>query len=442
MINPPVETQGLLADRKLAAAGLILTQGGEPTFVPHDTSAPEWNVAALGPEKLLYARRLARALASGRFKGGVVLQSFGKQYPGEPLPRWQVGVYRSRIGEPIWQDLSRLRLDQENVTASHPDMPVAFIRRLAQALGLPDTALPAYEDFEDRLRAKGSKAATRLLPRFSRKDHAFVSRALTEEETETWRAFFAPAGWVLPLDHDGESWSTGQWILPDDDDLTLLTGDSPIGLRLPLNLLPKDALRRGLTAEFKDDELLVFLPPLPSFAAFAELIRIIETLVVELKLPPLRLEGYTPPDDEDLESIALTSDPGVLEVNLPPADNWTSYEEVIRGLFKSAESVGLRGYKYQISGRKVSTGGGAHIILGGPDLERNPFIERPTLLSSFLRFLQNHPSLSYAFSGLFTGHSCTPTRSAQTIHSLERSATLSGLVAARLFSSVRSLAML
>ena len=142
MINPPVETQGLLADRKLAAAGLILTQGGEPTFVPHDTSAPEWNVAALGPEKLLYARRLARALASGRFKGGVVLQSFGKQYPGEPLPRWQVGVYRSRIGEPIWQDLSRLRLDQENVTASHPDMPVAFIRRLAQALGLPDTATP------------------------------------------------------------------------------------------------------------------------------------------------------------------------------------------------------------------------------------------------------------------------------------------------------------
>ena len=226
----------------------------------------------------------------------------------------------------------------------------------------------------------------------------------------TWRAFFAPAGWVLPLDHDGKGWSTGKWILPDDDDLTLLTGDSPIGLRLPLNLLPKDALRRGLTAEFKDDELLVFLPPLPSFAAFAELIRIIETLVVELKLPPLRLEGYTPPDDEDLESIALTSDPGVLEVNLPPADNWTSYEEVIRGLFKSAESVGLRGYKYQISGRKVSTGGGAHIILGGPDLERNPFIERPTLLSSFLRFLQNHPSLSYAFSGLFTGHSCQAPR--------------------------------
>ncbi|MEZ5278813.1 MAG: transglutaminase family protein [Opitutaceae bacterium] len=410
MTNTPIGTQGLLADQKLSAAGLTLTQGGEPTFVPHDTSAPEWNVAALGPEKLLYARRLARELASNRFKGGVILQSFGKQYPGEPLPRWQVGVYRSRTGEPLWRDLSRLRLDQKKVTASHPDMPAAFIRKLARTLELPDTALPAYEDFEDKLRVTGSKAATRLLPRFSRKDHAFISRALTEEETETWRAFFAPAGWVLPLDHDGRSWSTGKWNLPDDDDLTLLTGDSPIGLRLPLNLLPKDALRRGLTAEFRDDELLVFLPPLPSFAAFAELVRTIETLVVELDLPPLRLEGYTPPDDEDLESIALTSDPGVLEVNLPPADNWTSLEDVIRSLFASAESVGLRGYKYQISGRKVSTGGGAHIILGGPDLAHNPFIERPTLLSSFLRFLQNHPSLSYAFSGLFTGHSCQAPR--------------------------------
>jgi uncharacterized protein (DUF2126 family) len=103
--------------------------------------------------------------------------------------------------------------------------------------------------------------------------------------------------------------------------------------------------------------------------------------------------------------MALTSDPGVLEVNLPPADNWPDFERFIRGLFKSAESIGMRAHKYQLSGRKVSTGGGAHIVLGGPDLAHNPFIERPTLLSSFLRFLQQHPSLSFAFSGLFIGPS-------------------------------------
>lgn len=400
-----ITEQGRLADQKLAAQGLILTQGGEPTLVPHDTSAPEWNIAALGPEKLLYARRLARELAATQYPGGVILQSFGKQYPGEPLPRWQVGVYRSRTGAPLWNDLSRLRLDQDTVTGSNADMPCEFIGELAATLGLANTALPAYEDLEARLRAADTDEARRLLPRFSRSERAFVSRPLAEAARDTWQAYFAPAGWVLPLDHDGQRWLTGTWQLPDGDDLTLFPGDSPIGLRLPLGRLPKDALRSGLTVELRDDELLIFLPPLPSFAAFAELVRSIEALVVRLGLPPVRLEGYTPPGDEDLEAIALTSDPGVLEVNLPPVDNWPDFERVIHGMFASGEVVGLRSYKYQLSGRQVSTGGGAHIVLGGPDLARNPFIQRPDLLASLLRFVQHHPSLSYAFSGLFAGPS-------------------------------------
>ena len=404
-LNNSINAQGRLADAKLAAVGLVLTQGGEPTFVPHDTSAPEWNIAALGPEKLLYARRLACELVSAQFKGGVVLQSFGKQYPGEPLPRWQVGIYRSRTGRPLWNDLARLHLDQATVPPSNARMPEAFIRQLANSLGLADTALPAYEDFEVRLKATDSDEATRLLPRFSRSKRAFVSRPLTEEACRTWQSHFEPAGWVLPLGHDEEGWQTGEWTLPDGDDLTLLPGDSPIGLRLPLSRLPDDALRRGLTVEYRDGELLIFLPPLPDFAAFSELVRTIESLVVEIGLPPVRLEGYAPPGDDDLESIALTSDPGVLEVNLPPADNWPDFERVILGLFDSAAAVGMRSFKYQLSGRQISTGGGAHIVLGGPDLERNPFIHRPGLLSSYLRFLQHHPGLSYAFSGLFAGPS-------------------------------------
>lgn len=400
-----IESQGRLADAKLAAQKLILTQGGEPTFVPHDTSAPEWNIAALGAEKLLYARRLARELASTQLNGGVILQTFGKQYPGEPLPRWQVGVYRSRSGEPLWKDLGRMRLDQKTVDASNPEMPKKFIAELATSLGLSNTTLPAFEDLEAELKSIDSDETTNLLPRFSRSKRTFISRPLPDDIGEKWQSYFEPAGWVLPLGHDGEKWSTDDWILPEGDDLTLFPGDSPIGLRIPLNRLPEDALKRGLTVEFKDDELIIFLPPLDTFAAFADLVRTIEKLAVKLDLPPVRLEGYTPKSDDDLESIALTSDPGVLEVNLPPADNWTDYERVIRGLFDSAETIGMRGHKYQLSGRKVSSGGGAHIILGGPDLEQNPFIQRPNLLSSFLRFLQQHPSLSYAFSGLFTGPS-------------------------------------
>ncbi len=428
-MNRSISIQGRLADTKLAAQNLILTQGGEPTFVPHDTAAPEWNLAALGPEKLQYARQLAGELAATQFKGAVVLQSFGKQYPGEPLPRWQIGVYRSRSAGPLWSDLNRLRLGQKRIAPGDPAMPQRFIVDLAASLGLADTSLPAYEDLEAKLKSIGSDETMHLLPRFSRSKRAFVSRPLPDDIDKIWQSYFEPAGWVLPLDHDGETWSTGTWELPDGDDLTLFPGDSPVGLRLPLNRLPEGSIRRGLSVELRDGELIVFLPPLPSFACFAELVRMIEQLATRLDLPPIRLEGYTPPGDEDLESIALTSDPGVLEVNLPPADNWPDYERVIRGLFKSAESIGMRAYKYQLSGRQVSTGGGAHIVLGGPDLERNPFIKRPNLLSSFLRFLQHHPSLSYAFSGLFTGPSSQAPRVDESAFDLpyELEITLKGL---------------
>lgn len=404
-MNTDLSSQGRLADEKLAAQGLTLTQGGEPTFVPYDTSAPEWNLAALGPEKLLFARRLAADLAANLFEGAVVLQSFGKQYPGEPLPRWQLGVYRSRSGEPLWRDLSRLRLGQKYIAAGDADMPKRFIAELARHLGLDDTSSPAYENLEAKLRFIGSDEATQLLPRFSRSKRAFESKPLPDDIDEKWQGYFEPAGWVLPLDHDGDTWLTAPWTLPDGDDLTLIPGDSPVGLRLLLSSLPEDAMRTGLSAELKEGELILFLPPLPSFECFVELLHAIEHLAAKLDLPPLRLEGYTPMGDDDVESIGLTSDPGVLEINLPPADNWEDFERVIRGLFKSAQTVGMCAHKYQLSGRCISTGGGAHIVLGGPDLNRNPFIQRPTLLSSFLRFVQNHPSLSYAFSGLFTGAS-------------------------------------
>ena len=425
------DTQGRLADAKLAKQKLILTQGGEPTFVPHDTSAPEWNIAALGPDKLFHARKLARELAAKQFKGSVILQSFGKQYPNEPLPRWQISVYRSRTGEPLWRDLDRLRLDQTDVAPTAEDQPEKFINALAKALKLKATPLPAFEDLEAKLHAVDSEETKRLLPRFSRRKRAFISNPLPQDVGETLQAYFKPAGWVLPLGFEEDEWITGIWELPDGEDLTLIPGDSPIGLRLPLSQLKEDALKSGLTVECKNEELVLFLPPLPDFAVFAELVRIIEQLVTTLDLPPIRLEGYNPPGDDDAESIALTSDPGVLEVNLPPAANWPDYERVIRGLYASAESIGMQGYKFQLSGRKVSTGGGAHIILGGPSIKQNPFIARPNLLSSFLRFLQNHPAMSYAFSGLFTGPSSQAPRLDESAYELpyEMGITLKGLEA-------------
>ena len=148
--------------------------------------------------------------------------------------------------------------------------------------------------------------------------------------------------------------------------------------------------------------LYIFMPPLKDVAHYLELLAAIEATCAELKLPVV-LEGYPPPRDPRLKLLQVTPDPGVIEVNIHPVEHWSELVANTEFLYEAARQTRLCPEKFMVDGRHTGTGGGNHFVMGGATPADSPFLRRPELLASLLAYWNNHPSLSYLFSGLFIG---------------------------------------
>ncbi|HHG2224541.1 MULTISPECIES: transglutaminase family protein [unclassified Synechococcus] len=359
------------AERRLSAKGIQLTLGGEPTVVPVEPEGAEWSVAADGPTKLRYARRLAAELQRRVWPGSTLMYCPGKRYDGEVNPRWALRLITGLDGTPL------VPWPQQAPASSPAD----------QAAPLP---LPAKRA-EDFLHGIGKALGHEVHP-LRLKDPLDPSSKI----------------WAVPLSHSTpteeepdlpEGWQAARWPLAKPL-RELLPASGPAGLRLPLQHFPEGVLRQVLTLEVSRNGWNLFLPPLPR-QPLEQLLHLIAEASAGWSQP--ELSGVLPSDlDGCWNVLGLTADPGVLEVNLPVCHGWADYNFWIRTLSEASEAVGLRSWK-QLGERQEGTGGGNHLLWGGPSLETNPFFSRPAWLVAILRFWQRHPSLSYLFGNSSVG---------------------------------------
>jgi uncharacterized protein (DUF2126 family)/transglutaminase-like putative cysteine protease len=253
---------GRSVDAALSGAGLTLTLGGEPTWTSREhPREPEWNTEALGPSKWWQGLRLAEQLRRRMGTGTLAMHRFGKQYPGESLPRWIMHLLWRHDGVPVWRDPELLDFAHDG--RAHPGGPATpalasrFGLTLARRLGVaPEHLRPGYEDAWVMI-MREMNLPPDVDPLEADLDDPEERRQLARALGQGLRTV---VGYALPIMPWGQGWVSSAWSFKRRH-MFLVAGDSPMGLRLPLDRLggvPVDTVAVDTTVV---EQPIAFRPP-------------------------------------------------------------------------------------------------------------------------------------------------------------------------------------
>ncbi|NVB77710.1 MAG: hypothetical protein HOV81_04885 [Kofleriaceae bacterium] len=115
-------------------------------------------------------------------------------------------------------------------------------------------------------------------------------------------------------------------------------------------------------------------------------------------------EPVPPPTDLATDRwLTVAPDPGVVEVNMAPCATLRAFAHHAFQVWDAAALAGLSATRFRFNGDVTDSGGGGQITLGGSRPEASPFIRYPHVLPALVRYVNNHPSLSYWFASECVG---------------------------------------
>ena len=232
-----IQSLGRQVDAELLASDVRLTMGGEPTFVSiDDMEGPEWNTTALGPDKRLKAEAFFAGWHAVSPEGPCCISARASGTRPSRSHDGPWGAIRARTASPSARP--ELLADDECLAPAGQPEAESFIQSLARRLRVdPGHVVSAYEDVwyvlwkERRLPVNVDPLASNLDDPLERDRIAKILQ----------RGLNAIVGYALPIrprqESGGLRWESGRWFFRDEQ-MFLIPGDSPMGLRLPLDSLP------------------------------------------------------------------------------------------------------------------------------------------------------------------------------------------------------------